>query len=236
MTVQAIDAERARKPVRTLFGWLVYRRISMPLSLRVARTRLLPWQITAAGLALGLSGAVLLSTGRYELALAGAVLVNVAKVMDAMDGEVARVKHLDSAAGYVADGLCDRLRDTAVIAGLGIGAARDGGDTTALAWTLAAVIGYLLFFYVSAATPSHWREIRRSGDVDEKHAFRVTPGVRLGAGDTLAMGVLIFAAIDRPLWLVGAIAVLAPFAIAVKVRRLFAARPWEREDLEEEPG
>jgi phosphatidylglycerophosphate synthase len=235
LSVQAIDAERARKPVRTLFGWLVYRRISMPLSLRVARTRLLPWQITAAGLALGLSGAVLLSTGRYELALAGAVLVNVAKVMDAMDGEVARVKRLDSAAGYVADGLCDRLRDTAVIAGLGIGAARDGSDA-ALAWTLAAVIGYLLFFYVSAATPSHWREIRRTGDVDEKHAFRVTPGVRLGAGDTLAMGVLIAAAIDRPLWLVAAIAVLAPFAIAVKVRRLFAQRPWERESLEGDPG
>jgi CDP-L-myo-inositol myo-inositolphosphotransferase len=235
LTVHAIDAERARKPVRTLFGWLVYRRISMPLSLRVARTRLLPWHITATGLALGLSGAVLLSTGRYELALAGAVLVNVAKVMDAMDGEVARVKRLDSAAGYVADGLCDRLRDTAVIAGLGIGAAQDGGDA-ALAWTLAAVIGYLLFFYVSAATPSHWREIRRTGDVDEKHAFRVTPGVRLGAGDTLAMGVLIAAAIDRPLWLVAAIAILAPFAIAVKVRRLFAQRPWERESPEGDPG
>ena len=148
--------------------------------------------------------------------------------MDAMDGEVARVKHLDSPAGYVADGLCDRLRDTAVIAGLGIGAARDGIDV-ALAWTLAAVIGYLLFFYVSAATPSHWREIRAAADLDEKHAVRLTSGVRLGAGDTLAMGVLIAAAIDRPLWLVAAIAVLAPFAIAAKVRRLFAQRPWERE-------
>jgi phosphatidylglycerophosphate synthase len=235
VTTHAIDAERARKPVRTLFGWLVYRRISMPLSLRVARTRLLPWHITAAGLALGLSGAVLLSTGRYELALAGALLVNVAKVMDAMDGEVARVKRLDSPAGYVADGLCDRLRDTAVIAGLGIGAAHDGSDA-ALAWTLAAVIGYLLFFYVSAATPSHWRELRRPSDLDEKHAFRVTPGVRLGAGDTLAMGVLIAAAIDRPLWLVAAIAILAPFAIAAKVRRLFAQRPWERESPEADPG
>jgi phosphatidylglycerophosphate synthase len=228
VTTHVIEADRARKPVRTLFGWLVYRRISMPLSLRLARTRLLPWHITAAGLALGLSGAVLLGTGRYELALAGALLVNVAKVLDAVDGEVARVKHLDSPAGYVADGLSDRLRDTAVIAGLGVGAAQGGSDV-ALAWTLAAMAGYLLFFYVSAATPSHWREIRRKSDLDEKHAFRVTPAVRLGAGDTLAMGVLIAAAIDRPLWLVAAIAVLAPFAIAVKVRRLFTSRPWEEE-------
>jgi phosphatidylglycerophosphate synthase len=231
VTTHVVDAERARKPVRTLFGWLVYRRISMPVSLRLARTRLLPWHITAAGLFLGLSGAVLLGTGRYELALAGALLVNVAKIMDAVDGEVARAKHLDSPAGYVADGLCDRLRDTAVIAGLGVGAWQDGSDA-ALAWTLAAAIGYLLFFYVSAAAPSHWREIRRKSDVDEKHAFRITAGVRLGAGDTLAMGVLIAAVIDRPLWLVVAIAVLAPFAIAAKVRRLFAQRPWEDEDAE----
>ena len=235
MTARAVDAERAQKPVRTLFGWLVYRRISMPLSLRVARTRVRPSHITAAGLALGLGGAFLLSTGRYELALAGAVLVSVAKVMDAMDGEVARAKHLDSAAGYVADGLCDRLRDTAVIAGLGIGAARSGVDG-ALAWTLAAVIGYLLFFYVSAAAPSHWREIRAAADLDEKHAFRLTSGVRLGAGDTLAIGVLVAAAIDRPLWLVAAIAILAPFAIAAKVRRLFAQRPWEREGARAGPG
>jgi phosphatidylglycerophosphate synthase len=194
-----------------------------------------PSHITAAGLALGLGGAFLLSTGRYDLALAGAVLANIAKVMDAMDGEVARAKHLDSAAGYVADGLCDRLRDTAVITGLGIGAARSGVDG-ALVWTLAAVIGYLLFFYVSAATPSHWREIRAASDLDEKHAFRLTSGVRLGAGDTLAMGVLIAAAIDQPLWLVAAIAVLAPFAIAAKVRRLFAQRPWEREGAGASPG
>jgi phosphatidylglycerophosphate synthase len=228
VTVHAVDAARARKPVRTLFGWLVYRRISMPLSLRVARTGVRPSYITATGLALGLGGAFLLSTGRYGLALAGALLVNVAKVMDAMDGEVARARHLDSAAGYVADGLCDRLRDTAVIVGLGIGASRSGVDG-ALAWTLAAVAGYLLFFYVSAAAPSHWREIRAASDLDEKHAFRLTSGVRLGAGDTLAIAVLVVAAIDRPIWLVAAIAVLAPLAIAAKVRRLFAQRPWERE-------
>jgi 4-diphosphocytidyl-2C-methyl-D-erythritol kinase len=53
MTV-VLDRERARKPVKTLFGWLVYRRISMPLSLLVARTPVRPSHITAAGLAAGL--------------------------------------------------------------------------------------------------------------------------------------------------------------------------------------
>jgi phosphatidylglycerophosphate synthase len=226
LTTVVLDRERARKPVKTLFGWLVYRRISMPLSLLVARTRIRPSHITAAGLASGLAGAALLATGRPALLLAGALLVNIAKILDAMDGEVARAKHLDTAAGYVADGLCDRLRDTAIVAGLGLGAA-NAGEPAALEWTLAALAGYLGFFYVSAAAPSHWREIRRAGDLAEKHAFRIGSRLRLGAGDTLAMSVAVAAAANRPLWLVAAIALAAPAAIAAKVRRLFALRPWE---------
>jgi phosphatidylglycerophosphate synthase len=226
VSAQAVDAARAEKPLKTLFGWLLFRRISLPLSLALARTRVRPTHVTAAGLLLGLAGAALLGHGGYSWALVGALLANVAKLLDAVDGEVARAKHLDTSAGYVADGLCDRLRDTAVIAGAGIGAARSG-DPHALAWTLAAVAGYLAFFYVSGAAPAHWREARSQTDVEEKHTFRVAPGVRLGAGDTLAVLVVATAAVGHPVWLVTAIALAAPLALAVKVRRLFVLRPWE---------
>jgi phosphatidylglycerophosphate synthase len=226
VSAHAVDAARAEKPLKTLFGWLLYRRISLPLSLLLARTPIRPSQVTATGLALGLAGAALLGHGGYAWALAGALLANVAKLLDAVDGELARAKHLDTSAGYVADGLCDRLRDTAVIVGAGVGAARTG-DAHALVWTVAAVAGYLAFFYVSGAAPAHWREARSDRDVDEKHSFRVAGGVRLGAGDTLAMLVLVTAALGRPVWLVTAIAVAAPLAVAFKVRRLFVLRPWE---------
>jgi hypothetical protein len=43
------------------------------------------------------------------------------------------------------------------------------------------------------------------------------------------MGVLVVALAGRPLWLVVAIALLAPVALVVKVRRLFRQQPWERE-------
>jgi CDP-L-myo-inositol myo-inositolphosphotransferase len=198
----------------------------VPLSLLVARTPVRPSHLTALGVTFGVAGAALIATGRAGALVAGALLVNAAKVLDAMDGEVARVKHLETAAGYVADGLCDRLRDTVVIIGLGVGAA-NGGEDAAPWWTMAALAGYLLFFYVSAAAPSHWRELRAPGDLDEKHAFRVTSGIRLGAGDTLAMAVLVVGIAGRPLWLVAAIALLAPLAIVTKVRHLFARRPWE---------
>ncbi len=226
----AIDAERARKKVKTLFGWLFFRRFSLPLSLLLARTPVKPWQVTAFGLACGLAGAALLATGAYSVGLAGGALVLVAKLMDAVDGEVARAKHLDTPGGYVADGMCDRLRDTAVVTGLGVGALRSGYPSIpALAWTMAALVGYLGFFYVSSAAPAHWREMRSDRDLDAKHMFRVGGVLRLGAGDTLAVAVMAAAAVGRPLWLVMAIAALSPIAIALKVRRLFVLRPWERD-------
>ena len=224
-----VDAARASKPVKTLFGWLVFRRISLPLSIRVARTRIRPSNVTAAGVLLGVAAAAMFSTGRYAWLVAGGVAAFIAKLLDAMDGEIARAKHLDTAAGYVADGLSDRLRDTVVLAGLGVGATRMG-VAGAEVWTAAALTGYLAFFYVSAATPSHWREMRDERDLDEKHMFRVTPRLRLGAGDTLAVAVLVGAVAGRPWWPVMAVALGAPVAILMKVRRLFEARPWERSE------
>lgn len=224
-----VDASRASKPVKTLFGWLVFRRISLPLSIRVARTRIRPSHVTAAGVLLGVAAAGMFATGRYVWLVAGGVAAFIAKLLDAMDGEIARAKHLDTAAGYVADGLSDRLRDTVVLAGLGTGAARMG-VAGAEVWTAAALTGYLAFFYVSAATPSHWREMRDERDLDEKHMFRVTPRLRLGAGDTLAVAVLAGAVAGRPWWPVMAVALGAPVAIVMKVRRLFEARPWERSE------
>jgi len=109
VSAATVDERRAAKKIKTLFGSLLYRRISLPLSLRVARTRVRPSQITALGLGTGLVGAGLIATGTSGLAIAGAVLVNIAKILDAMDGEVARAKGSETSTGYVLDGLSDRL-------------------------------------------------------------------------------------------------------------------------------
>jgi phosphatidylglycerophosphate synthase len=226
-----IDEARATKNVKTLFGWLLFRRISLPLSLRVARTRIRPSHITAFGLLVGLVGAALIGTGSRTLIIAGALLANAAKILDAMDGEVARAKFLDTPTGYVFDGLADRLRDTAVIVGCGVGALR-GGDGHALAWTIGAVVGYLGFFYVSGAAPSHWREVRSQTDLEEKHMFRVSARIRLGAGDSLAVLVLAAALAGNPLIVDIVVAAVGPLAIALKIHKLLALRPWDRASSE----
>src|SRR4029079_10517624 len=81
-----IDVGRTGKSVKTFFGWLFFRRISLPLSLRLARTRVRPSWITAFGLGTGITGAVLIAMGDRKLMVVGAVLAMVAKLLDAMDG------------------------------------------------------------------------------------------------------------------------------------------------------
>lgn len=223
-TRQPPDVSRIGKPVKTLFGWLIFRRISRPLSIMLARAGAAPSAITAAGLASGFAGAVLFAGGSRAAMLGGAALAVLAKVLDASDGEVARMRHLDTSNGYVADGLCDRLRDTALLLGVA-GAARHAAS--APAWSLGAVCAYLGFFYVSAAAPSHWREARDEHDVAEKHAFRISRSLRLGAGDTLAVSLCLAAVAGKPLWLLIAVTLAASAATVVKTRSLFRSKPWE---------
>lgn len=222
------DVSRIGKPVKTLFGWLIFRRISRPLSIGFARMGVAPIALTMIGLASGVVGAVVYSQGTRSAMLLGAGLAAVAKVLDACDGEVARMRHVDTSTGYVIDGLTDRLRDTALLIGCAAAAREIPG---ASAWSIAALTSYLGFFYVSAASPSHWREATGPRDVNEKHAFRVTKSLRLGAGDTLVVALAVAAAVNRPLWLLIAAAVTGPAVIAFKVRRLLSGKPWERAEV-----
>lgn len=226
-TVSRPDLGRARKSVTTLFGWLLFRRLSLPLSLALARTPVRPWQVTLLGALLGVLGGAALATGERPWQLAGAGGGLAAKLLDAVDGELARAKGLDTPGMYVADGLADRLRDLALIVGAGVGLHR-AAEPSALAWTLAAAVGYLAFFYVSGAFPSHWREARDPSELDEKHLFRLSPRLRLGAGDTLAVLLAAAAAADRVPWFLWAVGVAAPIALGLKLWSLARRRPWRR--------
>lgn len=218
-------AARANKRVKPLFGWLVYRRLSLPIAVLLSRTRVTPNQVTAAALGLGAGGAVALASGTYRWGLVGALLANLGMVADGIDGELARAKGVASKSGYVLDTFCDRVRDTLVIAGCGVGAAR-AGISGAYGWTIAALAVYLLFFYLSSISPAHWREAQAGDDLSVKHmlAWRT---IRVGIGDSLAAIVAAAAIAARPVLVVQLIAVATPFAAAMKVRHLRRLRPWE---------
>jgi archaetidylinositol phosphate synthase len=94
----------------------------------------------AAGVLYLLAGGAF-GTGGPVLYLAGAALVGVNGVLDAIDGTLARRRGTDSAAGDLLDHVLDRYADIVVIAGLAGGVGR-------YALGLVAVTGVLMTSYL----------------------------------------------------------------------------------------
>jgi phosphatidylglycerophosphate synthase len=97
------------------------RALSTRLSRHLVRTPLRPNHITTIGTLVGLTGAWCLAQGTYGWELAGALLFWLAVIIDGCDGEVARLKFLESRFGYLYDVTTDNIVHAAIFAGMGIG-------------------------------------------------------------------------------------------------------------------
>lgn len=112
-----------------------------------------PNQVTTVSLVVGLVAALAFATGGRAGLVAGAVLLQVAFVLDCVDGQLARYTRRFSSFGAWLDSVFDRGKEYAVFAGLAIGAARSGDDV----WWLAAAalalqtVRHLLDFSYHAA-------------------------------------------------------------------------------------
>jgi phosphatidylglycerophosphate synthase len=95
-----------------------------------------PNQVTAVSLGLGLTAVVLAAVGGWP-AVGGAGLLMFAQVvLDSVDGELSRVRHLGSKLGMWLDNLSDDVLDNLLVVGLGAGL---GGPWLALG--VAAAVG-----------------------------------------------------------------------------------------------
>ncbi len=103
---------------------LVDRRLSWRLSYRLARTRVMPNHVTLANTALGLFCAAMLATTSYWMRLVGALLFVVSVTLDGVDGELARLRMVESEAGGKLDVLTDNIIHVAIFIGLMVGCYR----------------------------------------------------------------------------------------------------------------
>ncbi|MBA8793545.1 hypothetical protein FHX74_001150 [Friedmanniella endophytica] len=85
-----------------------------------------PNLVTAASLLIGLLAAALVYTGAWWAWVLAAVLLQVALVVDCMDGEIARFTRRFSNLGGWLDGVGDRVKEYAVFAAVAAVAVRDG--------------------------------------------------------------------------------------------------------------
>jgi len=129
---------RARKQSDSAVARFFDRRISAALTRLLLDTRTTPNQVTIANTLVGLAGAFLLLAPTHAARLSGALLLVLTVILDGCDGEIARVKYLESNAGRLLDFFTDNVVNATAILATGLGHYLSGGH------------GF--FYYASVAT------------------------------------------------------------------------------------
>jgi phosphatidylglycerophosphate synthase len=97
------------------------RRISMAVTRRLVETRVTPNMMTVVSVAIGLAGAACFLSPRPAWQLTGALLFLLHSILDGCDGELARLKFLESRRGAVLDFWGDNIVHFAVFSAIAVG-------------------------------------------------------------------------------------------------------------------
>lgn len=116
------DAPDARatliKPSDGFVSRMLNRRISIPISRQLARTRVTPNQISVFNLSVGIAAAGFAATGATLHVMIGGLLFQVASILDGCDGEVAKLTDQATPNGAWVDTLTDNLSYVAFCLGV----------------------------------------------------------------------------------------------------------------------
>ena len=186
----------------------VIRPFSIYITLVLGRTPITPNQVTAISITLEFVAAALWAIGGVANFVIGGVLCQIAHLLDAVDGELARYKSMTSQRGVFLDLLGHYLTDYAMIVGAGLGLAREFGDVALYAALIIAPLHFgdellrdLLLkvrFKAGADQPVQFKEIDRAFSFRKERAaslaFLVLGFVVTSAG--FFTGVLASALVD----------------------------------------
>lgn len=188
------------------------RPVSTRMSMALAHLPIHPDVVSVAALLLGVLAAWLLASGR---GIVGAILVQLASILDGVDGEIARLQMRAGPGGALLDGVLDRLADAAIVGGLALWAIDTGDDPGLVAaLAVAATAGAML----SMATK------------DRIAALGIPPvperwiGFLLGGRDARLLIVTIGALFGQPVATL--VVLIATSALSLAVRLLLVRATW----------
>jgi len=114
---------------------LIDRKISWRVSLRLARTRITPNQVTIANTFLGLACAAMFAIPSYGLRLLASILFLASITIDGIDGELARLQMSETDWGGKLDVITDNIVHVAIFIGVFVGVYRSSYNSVFL-WLL----------------------------------------------------------------------------------------------------
>jgi phosphatidylglycerophosphate synthase len=147
--------EAERQLLRSLKGGLegfvdrhFNRRCSRWITRGLLRTPLTPNGVTVLATAVGVLAAVAFGVGGYVGGVIGALLFQLSTILDCCDGEVARLKFMESAFGEQLDVVLDNVVHIALYAGIAWAAYEDNWGPVALLLGGFAMLGNIAAFVV----------------------------------------------------------------------------------------
>jgi phosphatidylglycerophosphate synthase len=136
-------------------GWVdryLNRRLSPWFSRRLLQLPLTPNQVTLMAFVIGILAAISFARASWLSGVVGALLLQWSAIIDCCDGEVARLKFLESTSGYYLDIICDNLVHIAVFLGIAWSSYQAFGQTHLLLLGGLAAFGTMMALVVVLTT------------------------------------------------------------------------------------
>jgi phosphatidylglycerophosphate synthase len=133
------------KPTDGMYAQL-NRRISIPISRQLIKLPITANMVSIFTLGVGFCSAAFFALGGYWNTLVGAFLCLFASILDGCDGEVARLKLLESDFGCWLETVCDYVFYLFLLVGMTIGQVRSSGSPTYLVAGVLLLVGALASF------------------------------------------------------------------------------------------
>jgi len=123
---------------------LINRKISLAVTRRLMHTHTTPDQMTWVSLIIGLLAALCFAVPAYGLQVAGGILFLAHSILDGCDGELARLKFMESKRGGIFDFWSDNIVHAAVFTAMGVAWYHASDSQWALLCSVLAVGGALV--------------------------------------------------------------------------------------------
>lgn len=158
---ETILFDSLRKPTDGFISRHVERYLSLAVTRVLMQTPVTPNVVTLAVICIGMTAAFLFAQPGHGSTILGALVFWCASFLDGCDGELARLKFLESRLGGWLDLWADNLVHIMVFIGIGIGLWRDSRDVQWLLLGMVAALG--VFFSVAWVSWAVLRQKRGQG-------------------------------------------------------------------------